>query len=988
MLKKKSLFLLTTLICVCVFSSVLFLFNSMQTTADATIELNAPNYNSEYVLGDKIKVENATIAINGNEIEATPTFYCPNGKAYTAGEFTLDTCGEYKIEYSCKVNGETYNEYVYFSVYETLITLDNKGLSEMYYGTHPQYESLGEGVYINMSPDTVVRFNKVIDLSNATPDDEIIQLFVTPEIMSLSDISRIFIVFEDVHNPSNVVRMVGKDNVSYPAVSWWQAAAPGQEYAGGSDRGIRYGLSNMYGATGPTFRAVKQHRPPYTFSMPPISVRYDSKTQTFYHGEGAPTVSLSDPNVYNNPWKGFTTGEVRISIEIVSSKSNAKLFVTKVMGQDLSSSKIYDAEAPKITVDLAGNNENELIAKTGVKYKLFDAKAYDAQSGTRDVSVKVYKNYGTNFQTNVNIQNGSFIPKSSGKYVAVYESKDYLGNISTVCYTIQAVDNPKKPTISISNNKVDSGLVNERIKIANVEVDCIGSAIVETSVLSPSGINVINGEFFTPEQTGEFVVKYKATDYIGQTTEGEYIVTVMATEQTQFATEIIMPKYFLSGYNYTLPELIVVDYKTGVKVERLAKVDIKYVANDKTDNITSGDEYTFDPNYEGEIVLKYYDGENTSTEILFNAYAVITRNGDTILYDKYFIKENITIKQEYDYLELTSTQNTSSIAFIQKLLTNNLETSFEVENGNNITAIELCLEGAENKENKLVVRYVKNGSNVDLYINNKFVMKLLYGFNTANSLFYARFFDGKLYTETVQINLSEYIQNMDAFCYFTMKVENAQNSKILFMQLGGQYFYEGGEDLSYPAALLTNIYGGFFDINETYTINDTIIAYDVLDPNVMLELTVTDPSGAVVTSAEGVVLQNVPVGVYNINLTSYGAYSVKYYAYDSHNGFRNEFGYTVFVLDNKGPEIHIDGNVPTTYKVNEVVKLPKATITDNLALSSERVYIYVTTPNNTVIDLGENGVFKPEKTGKYKIVYWAMDAAGNISSQIFEVVVE
>ncbi|MBR4420391.1 MAG: hypothetical protein IKT32_05870 [Clostridia bacterium] len=992
MKRQKFFTLISSFVLVFMLSIVCFAFVALDKTVSAEVVLGGPNYESEYEMGTEIDLVDATISANGKSVQAKPVIHCPDGNIYTGKRLSLDIAGNYIVDYTGEIDGKTYVESVEFLVYEPFVTLKDKYLTKMQYGDHPIHKDLGKGISFDLMSGTEVVFNKVIDINGLTAADPILNFFIIPETMGIPDVQEIKIRLYDVHDESNVLTIAGHYYEVYPASSWWLACATGLEFAAYDPHAIRYGISNMYGAGSKSFCAVKNERPPFEFYLPEFSIRFDWETYGVYADQSCFIMSLLDREIYNEVWGGFTTGEVYVSLEVITYETTANVFVTNLMGCDLSQYKIVDNKGPELTIDYEGNDPENLIAKVGSPYNLFNVEAFDVQSGVVEdsVTVKVYKNYSSNSRVQINVKNNQFIPKDEGLYVAVYEARDYLGNITKMELPIKAVKNPSLPSVIIDDEKITEFFAGDIVSIADIEVDCIGNEKIEISVISPDGKDVYNKDGFACYDVGRFVVKYNVTDYLGQTTEAEYNIDILAPTKSLFYDKVNLPKYIFAGYTYNLPQLDAYDYRSGDEVIRKAKVEIEYLATSEKDVITSGENYNFKGNYEGGLKITYFDGECEENKLVYELKSIITKEDFVISFDKYFEKENIEIVQKYDYLEINPSENIAKMEYVQKLLLGNFETFFIVENGNSISSIELYFENHENENQNFTAKFAKYDGGVGFYINNALVDKVKYNFNSTglDSQFAFKLIDGQISTGGIMVRLSDYVEELFDFAYFTMKIEGGKDSKIQLQQISGQYFFDDGSDLSAPSIVVTGIGNTFYQVGESYHLENKVLIADVLDPNATVDLMVKAPDGTIVKAKDGTLLQNVEVSAYDFDLTSYGSYTVYYTAKDSHNGIANVFQYKVFVLDDIAPVITLAKSVPASATVDNQITLPSATLSDNMSLTNSTVYIYVMDPSNKVVEVDETNSFKPVKKGLHKAVYMATDDFGNIAMLTFDIIVE
>ena len=120
---------------------------------------------------------------------------------------------------------------------------------------------------------------------------------------------------------------------------------------------------------------------------------------------------------------------------------------------------------------------------------------------------------------------------------------------------------------------------------------------------------------------------------------------------------------------------------------------------------------------------------------------------------------------------------------------------------------------------------------------------------------------------------------------------------------------------------------------------------------------------------------------FTFKVSSYGTYSIIYTAKDA-LGYENSAFESITVADRVPPQMSFDGEVIEGAKAQKTYRLPSVTVTDDY--SSVSVYVYAIAPNaemQRIIDYK----FKPTQTGKYKIIYMAVDGAGASSIETFDI---
>ena len=151
-------------------------------------------------------------------------------------------------------------------------------------------------------------------------------------------------------------------------------------------------------------------------------------------------------------------------------------------------------------------------------------------------------------------------------------------------------------------------------------------------------------------------------------------------------------------------------------------------------------------------------------------------------------------------------------------------------------------------------------------------------------------------------------------------------------------------------------------------------AFDLIDKNVSVTLTVRKPDGSIAFEGKG---------GYTLDVTESGEYSVEYTARD-YSGNVRKLVSGVDVIDLESPVVKVKG-MKKTVKVGEEITLPKAEITDNDTAADKILsYVYVLKGNFRKELVGE--IYKFTEAGEYKIRYVAYDANQNYTVVEFTVI--
>ena len=151
-------------------------------------------------------------------------------------------------------------------------------------------------------------------------------------------------------------------------------------------------------------------------------------------------------------------------------------------------------------------------------------------------------------------------------------------------------------------------------------------------------------------------------------------------------------------------------------------------------------------------------------------------------------------------------------------------------------------------------------------------------------------------------------------------------------------------------------------------------------------LTVKTPSGKIVTAKDGTALENAdPTKSYEIELTEYGVYNAQYTAEDTAGRSLTSELY-VRVTDNVAPVLELDGKMPASAEVGDVVVVPYAKASDNVtAADSLAVYMYLVLPDGTIEQMNGNS-FVADRAGVFAVRYICWDEEGNFTMLSREIV--
>ena len=1007
------------------------------TTTEADSSLCDISINEEYLLGTQFSVPEATITVGGVTCPAQSVIVFPDGGQYKTSSVTLSQVGNYRIDYSCYVDNKKYTESVDFYVYNTLYQTNNSVLaSATYYDEYVVDEFDGttstlSGILVELPSGSNFQFNQVIDLSDKTKVDELLNFLILPEKIGEADFETLYFEFTDIYDSKNVVR------VSY------QKRRSGVDEAGNT---IYLGLQGAYAkggsslqpmvgyeqhANGDIYHANNIYGTPFKMSfcgVPSIKGTYspecngylrdgftslsmDYQEREIYGTSAGLTRLITDMDnskFYTDMWDGFTTGEVYLTIYAreYTGSNNAKLFLKNVNGLDLSENRLDDTVAPKLTVDLDGLDAYALPdAVVGYSYPVFKAKALDSVYGETEVKTSVYYNYNSTNCSLCNIVDGRVNITRSGIYTIIYESSDGSGNTAKQSYTFMAKENMDSLSASLVGQLPQTVNVGEKLVLPDlIAENYVQSYKTSISVACGQENIPINNQSFVPKSLGAYTVKYTVKDFVNRETELSYTVNVQDVGKPVIYEDVRFPSKLISGKAYEYPVIEAYDYSssnTGKTVEVK-----RYITDGNARREITGVTFTPVVQTSGSEVVLEYVAENASgaqTVMTYKVPCYVVKSGDNLDISKFFIKQgDITITPQSLSTLFTTTQNKSGFEFINVLLADNFSIDFNVDKENNaFTSFNVYLTDAENEKIQIKVAFEKSGDIAIVRLNNSnntFDLASSYDNEVLMTLTFNAFVNTITteYNESITLPVvttlfgDEFNGFPSGKVYLRCEFDGVNGSAGIEMQrISGQPILTLENDSIRPAISILGEYKALYALNTTLTLYPAI-ALDVLDPEVTFTMSVRAPNkrSYLKDVNTGLELKDVPVGEYTIQLKDFGEYMIIYKAVDS-SGCSLPLSQPLTVIDNVKPTITLNGTLPAKMKVGEEITLPSAIASDNLDGELDSVYIYVQEPRGFIKtyvgSMSEEYKFIPKEKGLYVVKYCVIDEAGNFTIVNYEI---
>ena len=449
---KRKIFTALAAVCVCI-CTVMALYMSYSPVVNG-VTLGETGLKEVYAVGTQLRIPVANLVVDGKGYNVQPTVYFPDGTAYQDKDITLNESGKYRLEYSLETNGKTYTETKYFNVFEYTASNLSTGQPLRYFSDENYAE---KGLRFELKAAETVRYNKVIDISDATKNDVLLSVDATPSVVGAVVARDLFIRLTDAFDSENYITIRirraherdNNQNFSYIMASYGEEELAGYGGADGTylyTNGIfpDYGTGIANGLNGNWNLAGTSH----------IVLNYDYAENTLYLNGTQKIINFAS-DFEDSEFKGFTQGKVLISVwaEKFQSDISAIPFggvFLDVYGENLAENVSEDGTvsllneletvAPEVDFGEYGSIENIPEAMVGFPYRIYDYNVFSLY-GNEKSNVAVYYGYNSNTRYKLPIYDGAFIPEYDGMHTIVYSVTDRFGNYTETLVEVYARKN-------------------------------------------------------------------------------------------------------------------------------------------------------------------------------------------------------------------------------------------------------------------------------------------------------------------------------------------------------------------------------------------------------------------------------------------------------------------------------------------------------------------------------------------------------------------
>lgn len=968
---------------------------------------------SEYSVGETLSVSAVEFEKGGTVYGAKQTLTYPDGSSTDATSATLSQTGVYNLTWRFEYNGKTYQRTAYFNVVQKPQSLFEKtaGLTVTQNYTAPVYaDKAYNGVLLTARQALNATFVNTFDISDNTAEDTLVEFFVSPAEEGSMEFEQIDIYFYDVHDESNFIHIRFVDDPwKYYFYAMSVIGTTTGDFDTSTDKLFRnyyynhFVYSSFYGRD--TSKGL--------YPSQSVRLSFDYETGKLYANVAATNSSLAEKktastyeiaNLKDEAWVGagnafysFTTGEARMVVRMSALKSTANMMILNVDGQSLSGTTLKDTEKPSVFVDYDGNDaDNVPLGEVGKEYKLYRAYLQDVVGGyTENVTAEVY--YLGAQREKVRVHNNAFTPDKTGKYEIVYTGQDASGYGAQTSVIVNVVEAGKIPAIEYEFAQMDNSLTQGETArfLAGYASGGTGKLYVDVKVLfGDKQIAMDENGCFKVTEAGTYTIEVRVSDYNGTSDPFVYSIDVAQTIQP-LIYETTVNTAFRAGEKVTLPAFKAVTYDGNVEKQ----AEVKYYIDGK--ELPADRSWTPEKDTDKAYTFTVKAGESEKEYTLYASSA--TGEGKSFA-TSFFHATGATMSVSRTETKFALTEpETANVRFARAIDVNffnfSLSVSTDTEEGakepnpTSFNKIIATLKDSVNPEEKVEI-IIRKGVNAQGNENRAFCevngrsfeMRGEYA-NTATPLYVAYNPVDHTLSDDVGNALGKIYETYDGrvfrgfssgSVYVDFRVDDIaqeKTSSLNVLQIAGQKFNSTiKKDNNGPMIKIAGS-SGEINVGDTVTVYPAK-AFDLLSGAKSIYVTVT------LTGREKPLFDKVSCEeAFTFTVESYGTYSITYTACDNLD-IVNEAFESISVADRTPPEIKLNGEIPEAVKLNGTYKLPTATVTDDYTQGT--LYVYAIAPDAEMIWI-KDYTFKPTQTGKYKIVYFAIDNQGSSSVKTFDV---
>lgn len=958
----------------------------------------------QYFVGQQISASGAYGFYCGKNYPVQLTVTAPDGSVTEVTDsYTLANDGIYTLSSAAQIEGETVTQTTTVSVvsgmqsFLTNVQGFDSGVEGQGHENTQTLSSSNGGLVLNMTSTTAgFRYNGIINLNELGKNTPVIS-FNTNHTYGGS-ISAVEVTLTDIYDADNKLTIQFNRNSDMTAESMIYdntlvSATFGNTKVGANNYQPLTADAVAWNTTFHSYwRSASYVSDKKTYgpaeSLQAMNFAYDTENQVVYSygmyhlvgwaegstpSEGYPTTIGADwypvanlqGSKLTNKFAGFTTGEVYLDLAVTSGRGD--VIVYSIGGVDMNG--LAEGYEDDNSLALEGFGQG-LPAIKGMPY---DLPAVFEQFVT-DMTVTISKDGNT-----VSHQGDTFTPAETGEYNISFKALNQYGTAIEKEVTVTAIEKPEL-TVSYPASNVKMGehyTVQEPVASGYGTVNC---------VITVNGKEVKPGDKL--KVTEEMKISVTASDLL----DTKQITVELSVNRDYVEFTGDFPRSALCAEAFTFPEITVYDHLTQKELDYAV-----YIGGQKQETtiLLPQEPTVLNVEYRTERGSQYYDLYVRPTEIVSGSDALLLPRGAVAETNDAGTMITVLASDPVVSLPYKLSATSLPVQFVvleEQLNFNGMELRLTDGSGTCIAISVMGLQSATpylyvNGENTLI----QLQKQAQTFASGVYQGKTYYTYTLEYHDFYRALMNASKIETYVQTDVNGVaFEGFQDGVYLDICPLQIQGSTASFAiaQVSNQYFYQSAFEYGDIVAPALNTRD--FIVNHAYVSSgDTLklnglTAYDVLTPDATVTVTMTLADGTVVCQDAD------PKTVGDVTFTDVGTYTLKLVTTDRANT-KKETVCRFTVEDQEAPKITLSGEVPATVKTGGSLVIPGATAEDATAATVKAILLR---PDYGVeiVSKGEGQIDAVElqnlTAGTYKIRYVATDQRGNITTEVYIVVVE
>ena len=999
-LTQKRYTLLITAVLLCMAVMMTLNFSTLYGKAANVLEDNTVQ--DSYRVGETLTIPgDAMISTDGGDkrVEACYLVY-PDGNARIDRTFALNQVGQYTLILEADNGGKKVLQEKTFTVnndYYALSSSDsyveygeiNMDVSSDAFNRYPRHE----GLRAFLTDGDTLTFSQPINVYENVMTDVLEFNLARYD----TNVSYVNIKLTDCYDPTNALEIVfwrRIDEETYLTAGVSGTRLIGLSTSNGNGNYIIDGTTYHIGLFGTGVQG-NRFRPTFKrYNNVKLTLDTTSKTNIKIYETTSPetdtrlVTEINNPELYGTRFKGFTTGDVYLSITargFSGNVSHAEIQIGEVMGEELEAlDKValpyVDTTPPTITV----SDENVDIYAGSIPVKVPEATARDTSGLRGGVDYTVWYGYQTSARRMLNVTNGTFVPAATGIYTVVYTATDVYG-ITAAKELYLYANEASEDGIDIEVTEIGNVPVGRNVDFTQYTLSSLcteESRTLRITLTCPDGTTetiATNNKAYRLSQVGEYKVTYEYADVYYSGTYSYTFSALSSTVPVFDKDEIPVPDYLIIGATYSFEKIDAYLYsptKTSVGVKAYIQYDGgNYTEINRSEcTITGGNVAKVKYVCEGhdDVII-----ESKEMKLVNVGYQSLTGFNIT----KYFQGDFTGAADLTGTTYTTNNSGSASLDFINTLLCTSFDITFKIDKVKDeepkVGTLTLTFTDFYDESNKVVVLLGMAGASAYASVNGGATQALASDWIGEN--FTVTYMDGIFSLGTTNIS-----------CDFGFTSPKAKLSiefggvtsgfKFKLVSFCGQPFRNTIVDSIQPL-MQVEMHENVLPYGSTVT---TAIPWtaDVLSPSPEKNLLVSVyKNGQILTDVNGKRLENCSAAhdTYTFSLDAYGTYVILYSFVDGTGNERVnkvEIRDTINVLDETKPTITLNATSQNV-KVGTPTSPVAYEVTDNETPADKITVWVVIYDARGILVIATQSQYTLKSAGTYTAYLYATDAAGN-----------